>query len=376
MTGGLTMHKRVISKLAVTVTVGAHLLMPVAAADATDPNRSASVVAAIGSLGEHDVEATSQTEAASRSSRPDLTVTAGRVSLVDADYWAVRHKRVPVIWTDRTKSAGPGPAARSSSGLQFIVGPGRVIQPVAARRPVPGLAPGRSHAGEGRLRLDMPDWKFGTYPTRVCADSGGAVAETTEANNCRRLHEIHVVPYELRGRVTGLAQFAGVFPGVTLRWESEVAFSLKGLGVDRLRSQPFGDNGVFDYYWLTTGDFVRYTVTGTNTFDGCSWNGRGAYHPSYIHDNIRVSFGRPRGFLSAQLRVRPEFHFTVKITCPQGVSRTEDFYPYEWGGGSEWFVTGPEVQRFPDPGLTRLRGGYALQGPFPATYHWDLVARS
>jgi hypothetical protein len=317
-----------------------------------------------------------QTDAATRASRPDLTVTGGRILFFDkAVHWGIRHRNQVIAWSDRTKNIGSAAAARSRTGLQFIVRPGKVIRPIALGRPVPRLTPAQSHAGRDGFMVDMTDWKFGTYPTRVCADSVGAVAEANEANNCRRLHEIYVVPYDLKGRVTGHATFPSVFPGVTLRWTSDVDFSLKGLGDDRLRAQPVGDDGVFDYYWRRTGAFVRYTVAGTNTFDGCSWDGRGAFYPTSTHDSIRVSFGRPRGFLSAQLRVRPEYHFTVRITCPNGVSRTEDFYPSRWGGGYEWFATGTTAPRFPDPGLTRVLGEYTVEGSFPATHHWDLVAQ-
>ena len=63
----------------------------------------------------------------------------------------------------------------------------------------------------------MSDWKYGTHPTRVCADVFNMVTERHEANNCKKLHPFYVVPKALKGGVSGAVKLLS-HAGVTLRW--------------------------------------------------------------------------------------------------------------------------------------------------------------
>jgi hypothetical protein len=323
-------------------------------------------------------ETSAATEVRRRAPRPDLTVVAAGLSVRSAEeqpggrYYIMLARTGQFTWLHRTRNVGAARAAASRTAVRFDLGRGRMFTPPAARLPVPRLAPGAAISGAGRFRVDLvpPRFKFGTYPTLVCADAGRVVAESREGNNCRRAHPIYVVPEFVTGRITGRALHPLVFPGVTLSWESRVTFGIQWF-------QRNSANGIFDYHWFRTGRFVRYRVSGTNSLDGCSWNGVGAYHPSFTHDSVGLSFFRPRGRFTAQLALPFDFSFTVTVSCPGGTTTTHDFSPWDWGNAFRWLDTGTTLPRFADPGWIHLKGRYVGDNPsFPVTYTWDLFGET
>jgi hypothetical protein len=66
-----------------------------------------------------------------------------------------------------------------------------------------------------------------------------------------------------------------------------------------------------------------------------------------------------------------QFHFPATVTCAGGGSPNQvDVIPANWGRAAWWFDTGPTGSKFPDPGLTVLKGDYTDSN---ATYHWNLT---
>ncbi len=307
--------------------------------------------------------------------RPDLIVKAGRIAVPGQGHLgfiAGRGGTTRFTWEQTTQNKGQATAPKSRTGVQVVVDARHVVN--VARETVPQLGRGRSHASNGRFNVRWdPTWDYGTYATRICADVTRRVAESKEGKNCRKAHTIWVVPYELTGTLSGEATQASVLPGVTLRWEfpAGVTFRIDD-GV-----QPFAGQGILNYSFLDPAPAsgvldLQYTISGTNSLDGCTWEGTGGYEPVAQFHKIELSFGRPRGLAHAQILVDrglPQFHFTATVTCNGNVGQV-DVVPANWGRAAYWFDLGPTAGRFPDPGLTRLEGDHTDTN---ATYHWNLT---
>ena len=316
-----------------------------------------------------------QAEARPKKRKPDLVVPSGRLSVpngTDDDFVVGHGGTTTFAWRQVTKNKGTAKAPRSVTGVQFVVDAKHVVSPSVARARVPALGPGKSHATNGKFEMFWDDtWDYGTYPTRICADITRKVPESKEGNGCRTTHKLWVVPFGLTGTIKGEAVQPLVFPGVTLSWEFPAGVTFE---IQPHVSQPLANEGIIEYPFLDPQPDVldlRYTISGTNSLDGCTWQGSGGYEPAAEFHSIELSFFRPRGRAHAQILVDrglPQFSFSATVTCPGGsVSQTE-VIPSEWGRAAFWLDLGA-FTRFPDPGLTRLKGDYTDTN---ATYHWDL----
>jgi hypothetical protein len=261
-------------------------------------------------------------------------------------------------------------AHKSRTGLRFLIGNGVTLQPPGARLPVSSLAPSSSDAGHGTFEIFWDDtWDYGTYPTRICADTAKVIAESKEGNNCKKTHEIYVIPYGLHGSINGSSVKPLALPGVTLSWgfPAGVTFQLQPYF-----SEPLANEGWLDYPFLDPQPDVPdlgYTISGTNTLDGCSWEGGGGYEPSQLFDYIEMRFGQGAATYYVSPRVVDSaFHFPATVTC-SGVSNLVDVYPADWGTAAWWFKIGTS-RAFPDPGLTRLEGTYTDEN---TTWSWELL---
>jgi hypothetical protein len=316
-----------------------------------------------------------EAEARPKKRKPDLVVSTGRLSVPgqSEDAFVVGHGGTTTFaWKHTTRNRGKAKAGRSVTGVQFVLDAKHVVSPTDARARVPALGPGRSHATHGSFDVSWDDtWDYGTYPTRICADITRKVPESKEGNGCRTTHQVWVVPFGLTGTIKGEAVQPLVFPGVTLSWEfpAGVTFELQPH-----ISQPLATEGILQYPFLDPRPDVldlRYTISGTNTLNGCTWQGSGGYEPAAEFHAIELSFSRPRGSAHAQILVDrglPQFSFSATVTCPGGSVSQVEVTPAEWGRAAFWLDLGA-FTRFPDPGLTRLKGDYTDTN---ATYHWDL----
>jgi hypothetical protein len=299
-----------------------------------------------------------------RRPRPDLIVTAGRLNLSTGNHFLFRGQTGDFVWRHHTENQGTAAAPKSRTAVKFIVGPGvlRTIDWLA----VPRLAPGKAHTGLGQFAAEFVT--MGTFPTRLCADSGSVVTESNEANNCGPLAPVYVIPRMLEGSVGGSAPLNKfVFPGVTISWQGTATFRT-------VTPRQFDENGVFDY--PNRGVTLQYSVTGTNSLDGCSWNGSATYHaaiPPSPADRLRLQFGRTASWYVGQA-TNPGFHFSATVTCGTN-SFPVDVSPQN-NGIDRWIDTGIPPRDFPDPGLTTLTLHYVNRSrPHGAiTYEWNLTA--
>ncbi|HEY7283396.1 MAG TPA: hypothetical protein VID47_17595 [Actinomycetota bacterium] len=167
----------------------------------------------------------------------------------------------------------------------------------------------------------------------------------------------------MSGTVSGSQTYPGA-PGVKETWTGSVGF-------DYPPSPSGGAVGVFGYH-VTPSATSNYSVQGTNA-EGCTYSGGGQYMPSGPHDSLGLSFGRGFAAYHAQISVSPNFTYQVTIACPGGTSQV-DHTPY-WCAG-RWMDTGGGVRRFPDPGLTRIKGNSTDDSCTygPVHYSWDLIA--
>jgi hypothetical protein len=115
-----------------------------------------------------------------QSPRPDLVVSSGSVSVQNG-----RLEGSVVVRNQGAVRAGPSWAALTIR----VPGHGRTV----GRFHLGSLARSASHVIEVSVGLPggLPS---GTFPLRACADSSGAVQESSETNNCRRVGTIRVAP--------------------------------------------------------------------------------------------------------------------------------------------------------------------------------------
>jgi hypothetical protein len=313
---------------------------------------------------------TSAAHATSRSPKPNLVVKAGRLSVPtapDTGFAVNRRDTTVFAWNQRTKNIGTAPARKSRTALEIRLAPRIWDTPGGAFLRVPGLAPKKSSADNGAFNMHWGDtWEYGTHPTRICADADQVVKnESRESDNCRKTHEIYVVPFSIAGNVTG-SSHQDADPGVTLSWTASVSFALQSQF-----PEPFANHGIIDYHVFDKVlgmKQVVYTISGTER-NGCSLNGSGTYQPNPASDDrqfIRLSFGPGTASYFAQILVDPDFSFAATETCLGGL-QTLIIDPRTWGGAA-WFDT-RVPQSFPDPGLTDLTGSSADAN---ATWTWDL----
>jgi hypothetical protein len=302
--------------------------------------------------------------------KPDLTLTAGALSEGSrhANFVLGQDSRVRFTWHHRTKNVGTAPARRRSwTAVQFLVGKDP-FTPAGARLRVPPLDPGQAAAGRGAFTLNFNDgtWDYGTYPRRMCADATNVVNEPRTGNNCKTLHNLYVIPFDLKGSVGGTGELSpNVHPGVTLSWGGTVQFEAQEVS----RS----NDGIFDYTFAEGP--LTYTVSGTDTLSGCAWSGTGTYTPDrpFGIDYMRLMFDRGHWY-AAGISVDPAFHFTATLNCPNHVTFTWDVAPYNYGF-SYWLDTG-SARRFPYLGMTHLTGGWneVTNGDQTIRYSWNLQA--
>ncbi len=307
--------------------------------------------------------------------RPDLIVKSGALSrpgLGEGEFVVGHGETAEFVWTQRTQNRGKAVAPKSKTGVQILVDARHVISPRGARVNVPKLAPGKSHATRDRFEVFWDDtWDYGTYPTRICADVTRKVRESKEGKNCRTTHNIYVIPFGLTGTIRGEAVQPLVYPGVTLSWEFPAGVSFE---LDPNASHRFADEGIIEYAFHDPSPDVpdlQYTISGTNSLDGCAWQGAGAYEPATEFHTVELIFSRPSGRFHAQILVDrglPQFTFSATLTCPGGNVTDVQVTPAHWGRASYWFDTGA-FTRFRDPGLSQLNGTYTDTN---ATYHWNL----
>ena len=305
--------------------------------------------------------------------RPDLIVKSGafsRPGVGEVEFVVGHGETAEYVWTQRTQNRGKAVAPRSKTGVQILVDARHVISPRDARVNVPRLAPGKSHATRDRFEVFWDHtWDYGTYPTRICADVTRKVRESKEGKNCRTTHNIYVIPFGLTGTISGEAVQPLVYPGVTLSWSSRQASRSNST---RTHSRS-ADEGIIGYAFRDPVPDVpdlQYTISGTNSLDGCAWQGAGGYEPATEFHTVELIFSRPSGRFHAQIlvdRASPSSPSPRPSPVPAAVTDVQ-VTPAHWGRASYWFDTGA-FTRFRDPGLSQLNGAYTDTN---ATYHWNL----
>jgi hypothetical protein len=303
-------------------------------------------------------------QAATQAHRPDLVVASGHLTAFNGPFatpFTLRNTPVKFKWKVRTKNAGTAVSKTSKSAAVFIERPGVSSSPDTARVKVPKLAPGQSSLGKGKFQLVFDDtWEYGAYRKAICADFPDGVHESKEGNNCRKLDWLYVVPFELKGTVSGSA---AIFPGVTESWQGTVTFELLNV--------PFAADGVYNYN-PDVGS-LTYTVAGTNSLDGCTWSGMGEFGAASDLNLVGLMFGEKQGSYHAQDGLDSTFSFPVTVTC-SGTPSQVDHHPY-FSGLTYWLNMGTIPITFPAVGLKQLKGTFTdpTRPQGPVTYSWDLL---
>lgn len=120
----------------------------------------------------------------SKGSLPDLVVR--RVSAPPASIARGKHFRV----TTTTANIGAGAAGRSTLSFTLVASDYKLR--VIGRHAVPTLAPGKAATMTTTLTVPATTLRQ-RYTLVVCADSGNAVTESNEKNNCRAAHTLMTV---------------------------------------------------------------------------------------------------------------------------------------------------------------------------------------
>src|SRR3954447_20762573 len=165
--------------------------------------------------------------------RPNLVVTAGRLSLPDAPKFGfalLRGTTTLFAWNQRTENVGNAATRRiSQTGVRLLFGSHRIEVGGGGRLAVPKLRVDKSFADNSAFRIfwKWSDWEYGTYPTRICADIGEVISESHEKDNCHKTHPIYVIPGGVDAEhITGTATqpFA---PDLQLNWTTDARFPIK-----------------------------------------------------------------------------------------------------------------------------------------------------
>jgi hypothetical protein len=254
--------------------------------------------------------------------------------------------------TKNRKAAGQvtKPARRSLTGLKFENNQVSVLMDGLR---VLELDPGEDSSGATELSIGFDTFDYGTYFTRICADAStpDLVNERDESNNCKEKPPFYVIPFGLRGTVTGTWR---TIEGATVSWEATVEFLS---GAD---DPP----GVFRYILNSRETLVKFKLSGTTFIGGkkCTWSGRTTYRPPESDDGITLRF--PTDSYAAEIRLPQGFTLPGVLTCPDIGSIPSPIGMSE----SPWLDTGT-VQQFLDPGLTPLQGQFE---DGLVTFTWDL----
>ncbi len=290
---------------------------------------------------------------APRAPMPDLIVTHGEVSPQGGDQVIVGRGVERFNWGHRTKNAGNAASRRSETAFEIA---SRALSGAALS--VPRLAASKSHLATGSFTVNFGTWEFGTYPTRICADSLDVVTESKEGNNCRGLAPIHVVPFRLSGRVTGKIESLPPVQTFDLTWTADVTYDLSRI--------HFDDRRVYIDYTFSQVSVI-YKVQGTDSI-GCTYSGTRADTPPV--QGIRLWFGQ-RGWYRAENAISQGFRIRVTQKCPE----TPDPFTFNQPVAGAWFTTGG-LRQFQTPGLEALRGRFidSSSGVKKTTISWNLVA--
>jgi hypothetical protein len=293
---------------------------------------------------------------------PDLIVTAGalRVSSTGSHRSVDFALRGPglqrrIEWghtTKNRKAAGQvtKPARRSLTGLKFENNQLSVLMDGLR---VLELDPGEDSSGATEFLIGFDTFDYGTYFTRICADASSPdlVNERDESNNCKETAPFYVIPFGLRGTVTGTWR---TIEGATVSWEATVEFL----------SSADDPPGVFRYILSSRETLVKFKLSGTTFIGGkkCTWSGRVTYRPPVSDDGMTLKF--PTDSYAAEIRLPQGFNLPGVLTCPDIGSIPSPIGMSE----SPWLDTGT-AQQFLDPGLTPLQGQFE---DGLVTFTWDL----
>jgi hypothetical protein len=294
--------------------------------------------------------------------QPDLVVAEARLSAVGLGaFWSTRFVgAVTFRWRHRTENAGTAPARPSTTAVWFSRGSGGQSGIEDPSR-VPKLEPNGVFLDRGSFEVNFREVRYGSIPTKVCADSLHQVAESLEGNNCEKLRTYYLVPYVLEGKIQGIVTtHPSPTRTTTVSWEGTLSFDISD-------GAPDGNKGIFDYrYYRGT---LTFTLSQTDSATGCSASGTGQYTPTST-DGFKLRFGKDPRYTVLGGVVPPDYHFPVTITCPSAPP-----VPIEWYAAGPWIRIGPTEKSFPDPGLQRIRGTYTNPDPnFPVQYSWNLGA--
>lgn len=293
--------------------------------------------------------------------QPDLVVAEARLMPPQGVFWGTRDfGKVTFRWRHRTENIGTASARPSDTAIWFGWGAAGPLGVEDGSR-VPRLQPNGAFLDRRSFAVDFREVRYGSIPTKVCADSGHRVAESQEGNNCEQLRTYYLVPYRLEGKVMGIVTTHPTpTRTTTVSWDGRLSFDVSN-------GAPDANKGVFDYRYY--GGTLTFTVSQTDSATGCSASGTGTYTPSST-DGFRLRFGKDPGYTVLGGVVPPDYHFPVTITCPSAPP-----VPIVWFAAGPWIRIGPTEKPFADPGLERLRGTYTNPDPaFPVQYSWNLLA--
>jgi hypothetical protein len=291
------------------------------------------------------------------SAEPDLVVSSGNVELAIQEGNIAFREPTDFIWSHTTKNIGSA-AARKKTNTEIEIN---------EKRPTPGglllvkpLARGASDDGDGAFSVNFRTWKFGSYPTRICADAFDAVPESNESNNCQFIRPVHVVPRRLKGRIT--AELDPKPPNtIKHTWSADVV----------LEGKRFVDANVALIEYAFKDLVVNYKVQG-RTSGGCRQFGQTVDLPGTPNkpQTITLRFGLSVGGYSARnLPFSEGFTVPITITCPDSPPITIQVPPQY-----PWFSTRGSKE-FPNPGLERLKGTYTVDtAGGKLTETWNLEA--
>ena len=261
----------------------------------------------------------------------------------------------------RTRARPPPRSPRT--GVQVVVDARHVVTHVpherqcrsSDARPLP-----RDQTAGSTSHWD-PTWDYGTYATRICADV------TRRVRGVEGGEERPEGPHHLgRSRSGSPARLSGeAHPSVSPAWrDPALAVPSRRHLPHRRRRSTVCRAGDPDYSFLDPAPAsgvldLQYTISGTNSLDGCTWEGTGGYEPAAEFHKVGSSFRPPKGSRARPDPRRPRppaVPLHRNRTCPTATSATVDVVPANWGAPPTGSTSDRRAGRFPDPGLTRLEG--------------------
>ena len=242
-----------------------------------------------------------------KTGKPDLTVTEAELT---SDPYLFQGETNTVGFTDQTKNIGKARAKRSESRFYLKIPGTRQTGYWLTTRRVPALKPHESHGGAASDKWETQTGVLGGYLAGVCTNWNKRVAEEKFDNNCRRSHEVGIIPRRLTGTVSGSGPYLG-HSSVTETWQGTTTWVF-----DQFVDPVFR-------YRLERADisFKDSGADGDCTFFG---EGTATIVNGGSEDTLQITYGRLNHYL---LNAAIPFTFmpvyTVHVLCAHGGSHDD-----------------------------------------------------